>query len=225
MGRFFAEQAFSHRPFEVAPATTQLLLVRHGATIRGPGEQAEPVAFDGSDPDLNELGRRQAEAVCRQLTRERPAAIFVTGLRRTEQTAAPLATRTGIAPRVVRDLREVELGAWDGAGLRTRLASEDPLALQVLRDERWDAIPGAEPLDGFADRVRRGIALVSESIDFEQTAVAFVHGGVIGEVCRQATASRGFAFIHAENGSITRLIVDADDHWTVRSFNETGHLA
>ena len=36
---------------------------------------------------------------------------------------------------------------------------------------------------------------------------AIVHGGVIGEVCRQATGSRPFAFVHSDNGSLTRLIV------------------
>ena len=36
---------------------------------------------------------------------------------------------------------------------------------------------------------------------------AIVHGGVIGEVCRQATDSRPFAFVHSDNGSLTRLVV------------------
>jgi len=34
-----------------------------------------------------------------------------------------------------------------------------------------------------------------------------VHGAVIGELCREATDSRPFAFVHAENCSITRLVV------------------
>jgi probable phosphoglycerate mutase len=145
-------------------------------------------------------------------------------MRRTDQTAAPFAEQVGIVPRVVRELREVDLGDWNGPTLRDRLLSDDPLALEVLREERWDVLPGAEPMEGFEQRVRRGVERVSDSIDFEQTAVAFVHGGVIGEVCRQATGSSGFAFIHAENGSITRVVVGADGDLTVRSFNETTHL-
>ena len=54
---------------------------------------------------------------------------------------------------------------------------------------------------------------------------AIVHGGVIGEVCRQATGSRPFAFVHSDNGSFTRLIVSAEGGWLLRSFNETAHLA
>ena len=36
--------------------------------------------------------------------------------------------------------------------------------------------------------------------------------------------SRPFAFIHADNGSVSRLVVFADGHWLLRSFNEISHL-
>jgi 2,3-bisphosphoglycerate-dependent phosphoglycerate mutase len=39
-----------------------------------------------------------------------------------------------------------------------------------------------------------------------------------------ATSSRPFAFIHADNGSISRLVVHPDGTWLLRSFNETRHL-
>jgi probable phosphoglycerate mutase len=53
---------------------------------------------------------------------------------------------------------------------------------------------------------------------------AFVHGGVIGELCRQATASRPFAFVHVDNCSISRLVAFADGRLLLRSFNDTAHL-
>ena len=46
----------------------------------------------------------------------------------------------------------------------------------------------------------------------------------LGEICRQATGSRAFAFVHADNGSLTRLIVLPDGGWLLRSFNDTAHL-
>jgi probable phosphoglycerate mutase len=52
-----------------------------------------------------------------------------------------------------------------------------------------------------------------------------VHGAVIGELCRQATDSRAFAFVHSDNGSISRLVVLADGRWQLRSFNDISHLA
>ena len=53
---------------------------------------------------------------------------------------------------------------------------------------------------------------------------AFVHAAVIGEICRQATASRPFAFIHADNGSLTRLVVLPGGRLLLRSFNDISHL-
>jgi probable phosphoglycerate mutase len=55
-------------------------------------------------------------------------------------------------------------------------------------------------------------------------AVTVAHGGVIGEICRQATGSRPFAFVHSDNGSISRLVVHDGGRWMLRSFNDVCHL-
>ena len=39
----------------------------------------------------------------------------------------------------------------------------------------------------------------------------------------QASGSRPFAFITADNGSISRLVI-TPDRWIVRGFNDTAHL-
>jgi probable phosphoglycerate mutase len=51
-----------------------------------------------------------------------------------------------------------------------------------------------------------------------------LHGGIIGEACRQATSSRPFAFVHSDNCSVTRLIVLGDGRWLLRTFNDVAHL-
>jgi len=38
-----------------------------------------------------------------------------------------------------------------------------------------------------------------------------------------ASGSRPFAFVTADNGSISRLVVSGD-RWIVRGFNDTAHL-
>ena len=86
----------------------------------------------------------QAEQVGERLARHPIDAIYVTTLRRTQQTAAPLAARLGIEPVVEPDLREVHLGEWEGELYRKHLAEGHPIALEMLRQQRWDVIPGAE---------------------------------------------------------------------------------
>ncbi len=55
---------------------------------------------------------------------------------------------------MIEDLREVHLGEWEGGEYRRRMHERDPIAMQALMEERWDAIPGAETMD-VARRARR----------------------------------------------------------------------
>ena len=54
----------------------------------------------GRDPDLNAMGRANAEILGRWFRHERPRAIWVTSFKRTHQTAAPLAKRLKLTPTV-----------------------------------------------------------------------------------------------------------------------------
>ena len=80
-------------------------------------------------------------------------------------------------------------------------------------------------MDRLAERVGRGLDAMLAAIGPGATGAAVLHGGVIGELCRQVTRSRPFAFIHADNGSITRVVAFATGHRLLRSFNDTAHLA
>jgi probable phosphoglycerate mutase len=202
------------------------VLVRHGASAhRVEGEPFE--LLDGkADPPLAPEGRDQAEAVCARLAAEGSYGLLaVTTLRRTRETLAPLAAATQTEPLVVPDLAEVGLGEWEGGELRVRAHTGDPLFFRVIEEERWDLIPGAEPAEAFAARVRAGIERVVAAGTPGLPSVAVVHGGVIGELCRQATRSRPFAFVHADNASISRLVVMPGERWLLRSFNDVSHLA
>jgi len=94
-----------------------------------------------------------------------------------------------------------------------------------VAEERWEVIPGAEMMDSLTRRVRAGVDAIVGHAGADVRVVAIVHGGVIGEICRQATDSRPFAFVHSDNGSISRLVVLPGDAWLLRSFNDTAHLA
>lgn len=216
---------YSQRAFVRPPGATELVLIRHGASADAvPGEPFSLVDGHG-DPPLSPVGEQQARAVCDRLAPEQLDALFVTGLTRTVQTAAPLVERLGIDPQVVPGLREVKLGEWEGGEFRIRVQQGDPLAIRAVTEERWDVIPGAESMEGLAARVRAGIEHIVGHVGPDATAGAVLHGGIIGEACRQATASRPFAFIHSDNCSLTRIVVLADGRWLLRTFNDVSHLA
>jgi 2,3-bisphosphoglycerate-dependent phosphoglycerate mutase len=217
-------ESYPQRQFALPPDATELVLVRHGASAAAvPGEPFDLVGGH-SDPPLAAEGERQADAVARRLARQPPAAIFATDLQRTTQTAAPLAALTGLEPHILPDLREVHLGEWEGGEFRVRAARRDPVYLRMFEEERWDVIPGAESPEPLERRVRAGLHTILATVGQGAVAVAFVHGGIVAEACRQATQSRPFAFVGADNGSITRLVVRASGKWWLRSFNDTAHL-
>lgn len=214
----------AQRPFRLPPGATEVILVRHGASADAVEGAPFPLVDGRSDPTLSPAGERQAAAVGERLAREEIAALFVTPLRRTSLTAAPLVEAKGLEPQVLEDFIEVGLGDFDGGEYRLRAARGDPVIARVFEEERWDVIPNGEPPESLERRVRAGMQAVVEAVGPDAAAVAITHGGVIGEACRQATASRPFAFVHADNGSLTRIVIRADGQWLLRSFNDTAHL-
>jgi probable phosphoglycerate mutase len=212
------------RPFSLPEGATEVIVVRHGASeVALPGARF-PLVDGRGDPNLSEGGHEQARAIAERLAPEGIAQLFVTPLRRTHQTAAPLVQTTGLEPIVVDDLAEVRLGDWEGGEYRVRVAKGDPLVREMFERERWDVIPGGESFESLGRRVRAGVERIVELTGPDAVAVAFLHGGVIGEIFRQATESRPFAFVHSDNGSVSRLVVRSSGRWQLRSFNEVSHL-
>ena len=220
-----SERTYPQRDYSRPAEAIEIVLVRHGASQSAVDGQPFELLEGQADPPLSPHGERQAQAVAAFLAADPPAALFVTPLCRTAQTAAPLAALTGLRPVVVAELREVHLGELDGGAFRIAVHEGDPRIAEVFARERWDVIEGAERMEDLAARTRAGIERIVASVPDGATVAAIVHGGVIGELCRQASGSRAFAFTHADNCSITRLMVFPDGRWWLRSFNESGHLA
>jgi probable phosphoglycerate mutase len=213
---------FSQVPYQGPPGSTELVLVRHGASADAvEGEDFELLDGHG-DPPLSDIGREQAELVGARLARQSFDALYVTNLRRTVETAAPLARLSGLVPVVEADLREVRLGEWEGGLFRQKVADGDPVAVRMLTEERWDVVPGAETADGFSGRIRRAIERVAASHP-GQRVVAFSHGGAIAEVLAQATRSTPFAFLMSDNTAIARVVL-TPERSILRGFNDTAHL-
>jgi 2,3-bisphosphoglycerate-dependent phosphoglycerate mutase len=214
--------AFRQRRYEVPAGATDLLLVRHGASEPYLDGNLFPLVGGHGDPPLSAEGKEQAERVCARLAGAGVDAIYVSNLRRTAQTAAPLAERLGLEALVEPDLREVYLGDWEGGIFRKMVAEGHPVSLRMSAEERWDVIPGAEPAADLSARIRGAIERLAAAHPGERVA-AFTHGGVIGEALALASASRPFAFAGAENTSISRIVVTAE-RWIVRGYNDTAHL-
>jgi 2,3-bisphosphoglycerate-dependent phosphoglycerate mutase len=202
--------------------STEILLVRHGESEAADPDRPFPLVDGRGDPELSSLGREQAVLVADRLHATRVDAIYATTLRRTVETADPLARRLGLAPEVEPELVEVRLGEWEGGVYRQRILEAHPLARQLLEQERWDVIPGAESNASVAARVRSAIGRIAE-LHPGGRVVCFAHGGTIGAALSIATGSRPFAFIGSDNGAISTVVV-VGSRWLVRGFNDRSHL-
>jgi broad specificity phosphatase PhoE len=130
----------------------ELVLVRHGQPAWSRERSAQV------DPELTELGHRQAA-----LTAERLAAlpidrVFVSTARRAQQTAEPIRARLDGVPAEDREwLHEIRSpGAWQGTPVEE--------IGRVLREARgrpraawWDGLPGGESFRDFHARVTSGL--------------------------------------------------------------------
>jgi probable phosphoglycerate mutase len=208
--------------FTLPPGATEILLVRHGESAPAREDRPFPLVDGQGDPPLAEVGERQALRVADRLAHEDLDGIYVTTLRRTHQTAEPLATRLGLTPVVEPGLREIMLGEWEGGLFRIRVAEKDPISLRMFTEERWDVIPGAESTEAFTGRIRESVErLAAKHVD--RRIAVFSHGGTIGTIVSMATGARPFAFIDGDNASITQLVVWGE-RWVIRRFNDTTHL-
>jgi len=215
-------EGFRQHRFVAPPGATTVLLVRHGESAPAHPDRPFPMRDGHGDPPLDPVGERQAELLADRLVHERIDAIYVTSLQRTHQTAAPLAERLGLEPTEVPDLREVFLGEWEGGLFRVRAAEGDPVFRQIWEQERWDVIPGGEPLDDFDERVWRGFQeIVAAHPDERVMTVA--HGGVIGQLLHRVTGSRRFAFSGADNASISEIVA-SPERIILRRYNDVSHL-
>ena len=215
-------QEYRQPVYTPPPGAADLLLIRHGESAPARPGVSFPMKDGHGDPALHPQGEVQAKAIGERFKNQIFAGLYVTKLKRTHQTAAPLAAHLGMTPVQDPDLHEVHLGDWDGGLYRIKAAKGDSIYRKVLQTQDWSAIPGAETRQAFFARVKRGLLRIARAHSDERVAV-FVHGGVIGAALAMASKSEPFAFLGAANGSISRLVIHKD-RMIVRGFNDTAHL-
>src|SRR5438445_10874959 len=126
------QEVYRQYRFALPEGATDLLIVRHGESAAARLDRPAPTMDGHSDPELAPEGVEHAQRLADRLAHEQIDAIYVTSLRRTAQTAAPLAARLGLEPVVEPDLREVFLGEWEGVAFRKYVAEHHPVAVQML---------------------------------------------------------------------------------------------
>lgn len=159
--------------------TLNLILLRHGITDHNTG-----LRLTGwGDPDLNPEGQAQAKAATSKLAQaHKIEAIYVSPLRRAQQTAQYLADVTGLPLIFDPDLKELNFGEMEGRTI-PEMKELHPELFTAWRsaadpDFGW---PGGETRLDFHTRVDQAIwRVIQDSVAHGYETVAIVgHGGAL----------------------------------------------
>ncbi len=210
---------------------TDLFLIRHGDALPGPEMVLPGGKYD--DQPLSELGRAQAEAIPAEWASTEFAAIYSSPLRRTIETATPLAKALGLEILIEENLREVRLGAvvpemqipnnadaeTTAKALRARL---DYIAATISRTGYWSAIPGSEPSDQFRQRVVTIVDEIAARHPGERVAI-FSHGGAINVYFAEVLGIARDFFYPIPNTSVNVVRVAGNRRYLL-ALNDVAHL-
>lgn len=163
----------------------RLHLVRHGRAAAG--WDADP------DPGLDAVGRAQAEAAAARLAPLGPLDLVTSPLRRTRETAEPLARRWGVDARVEPAVGEIVAPVDD-------LAARRPW-LEAVLAARWGEL-GPE-VAAWRD------AVVAALLALPADAVVVTHFVAVNAAVGVATGDDRVTCCHPANASCT--VVDAVD--------------
>lgn len=189
-----------------------LLLIRHAQPVR-----IENVSGP-ADPDLTELGHRQAAAAATWLAKELQLdALYSSPLARAVQTAAPFEAEFGLPATVVDGVQEYDAADASYVPMEhiraDRAAWRSFVQRQVERDYGAFTATVTAALEGVIEQ-HRG-----------QTVGVVCHGGVINVWASTVIGlERPTMFFSPEYTSVNRFKAASTGQRAVVSLNETAHL-
>lgn len=132
-----------------------IVFVRHGQPAWAVDGLTQP------DPFLTNRGELQAQLAADRLASDRKTAteLIVSPALRSQQTAAPIASATGLPPVTVENLVEVKMPNWEGV-------SEEAV-IEIFKNSKgrspnewWEGLPGGESFRTFHNRVTGALDLL-----------------------------------------------------------------
>lgn len=169
--------------------TLNLIFIRHGRTAHNLG-----LRLTGwGDPDLDELGREQAQAMAEKVTGQfKVDALYASSLQRARQTAGFLTELTGLVPEIKEDLKELNFGEVEGMTIpEIKTNYPDLFANWRSFDEPEFAWPGGETKMVFHTRVDQAIweIILAEAGVHSNVAIVAHGGSLAGFICELTTGS------------------------------------
>lgn len=195
-----------------------LVIVRHALPVRRIAEGA------AADPELTELGLRQAEATADWLAAESFDAIYSSPMLRARQTAEPIAARGSLEVRVEDGIAEYDRQSEFYIPIEEVKSSDDPemrAHWQALAEDRLeDVVADAHT---FKPRVAAAFQRIIDAHP-GQRVLAVCHGGVINVALGWVLDLPRTLWFEPAYASIHRVAASRAGVRSIVSINETAHL-
>lgn len=199
----------------------QLFFIRHGETDNN---KAGIIQGRSIDAPINEVGRRQAEAIRKALEPFDIHRMVASGLRRTHETLQPLASERELVVEKYSELDEINFGVLEGQSFKE--IQGDVLEVH----EQWKSgnvkfapSNGESPLEAF-NRANNKVSQVLE--DTQNENIVFMIHGRLTRILLSEWLGHGLKNMHEiehQNGAINHLSWSAGSFKAVR-LNVTDHL-
>ena len=168
VAKVIPDQPASIRAPRVSSPGTELIFVRHGHSAHT--EKGLVAGGDGADPELSDLGLREADATADLLeyppsswglAMKDPIVVSSTMLR-TRQTAEAIARKLNAETVTDERIREIFFGEWNGLS-NSELFSKDPETLSAWRGSLSFRPPGGESIEDLIARTSEFVKEVREN--------------------------------------------------------------
>lgn len=199
----------------------RLILVRHGETPWNVTLQYQGQA----NVPLNERGREQALRAAARLTRYGVTRLYSSDLARAWQTAELIGTTIGLTPVAIPELREIDVGQWEGLTPEELYRRFPDHMAEYRRDPARTVRLGGESYAQLQARALIALQQIQDQHQPGDIVAAVSHGGTIRALlCHVIGLDLDrFGRMWIDNGSLTELRLGRNG-WRLMRLNDNAHV-
>ncbi len=199
----------------------RLLLIRHAET-----DTNAALRYGGLDQvPLNTKGRAQAQDLGKRLASYRAAAMYTSSVTRAVETAQVLGQGLSLAPQLMAELREIDMGQWESMTPEELYRRYPDHMREFERDPARPTRSGGESYAQLLQRAGHALQLIESAHRGDELVLAVTHGGVIRAMLFHAIGLGlgSFTSIMLDTASLTELR-STRSGWRLARLNDTAHL-
>jgi broad specificity phosphatase PhoE len=199
----------------------RLIFVRHGETPWNVTLQYQGQA----NVPLNERGREQARRAAGRLRGLGAAALYSSDIARAWETAEIIGADLGLTPTAAREIREIDVGQWEGLTPEELYRRFPDHMAEYRRDPARTVRIGGESYAQLQERALVFLNGVQEAHRQGEVVLAVSHGGTIRALlCHVIGLDLGnFGRMWLDNGSLTEFRLGRNG-WRLMRLNDAAHV-